>query len=87
MSRQEIDEAVASVTGERVEVIKSRGFSIADPFDVASDPESRSPMVLNSDSMSPADSPEYSEPLKRAARTVFNRDSAGSTLVDALSEP
>ena len=34
MSQQEIDEAVASATGERVGMIRSRGFSIADPFEV-----------------------------------------------------
>ena len=53
MSQQEIDEAVASVTGEKVGTIRSRGFSIADPFDVAFDPEPRGPMVLDWDSMCP----------------------------------
>jgi hypothetical protein len=57
MSQQEIDEAVASVTGEKVGVIKSRGFSIADPFDVAFDPEPRGPMMLDWDQMLPAEWP------------------------------
>jgi hypothetical protein len=55
MSQQEIDEAVASVTGEKVDTIRNRGFSIADPFEVAFDPEPRGPMVLDWDSMSPAE--------------------------------
>ncbi len=53
MSQQEIDEAVASATGERVGVIRSRGFSMVDPFEVAFDPEPRGPMVLDWDSMCP----------------------------------
>ncbi|HEX3599853.1 MAG TPA: hypothetical protein VHU84_06895 [Lacipirellulaceae bacterium] len=53
MSQQEIDEAVASATGEKVGTIRSRGFSIADPFDVAYDPDPRGPMVLDWDSMCP----------------------------------
>ena len=53
MSQQEIDEAVASVTGERVGVIRSRGFSIVDSFEVAFDPEARGPLVLDWDSMCP----------------------------------
>ena len=52
MSQQDIDEAVASATGEKVGTIRSRGFSIADPFEVAFDPEQRGPMVLDWDSMS-----------------------------------
>jgi hypothetical protein len=35
MGQKEIDEAMASATGEKVRTIRSRGFSIADPFDVA----------------------------------------------------
>jgi hypothetical protein len=53
MSQQEIDEAVASVTGEKVGTILSRSFSIADPWETSFDPEPREPMVLDWDSMSP----------------------------------
>jgi hypothetical protein len=55
MSQQEIDEAVASATGEKVDTIRSRGFSIVDPWEVAFDPEPRGPMVLDWDSMSPTE--------------------------------
>ncbi len=53
MSQQEIDEAVASATGEKVGTIRSRGFTIADPWEANFDPEPRGPMVLDWDSMCP----------------------------------
>jgi hypothetical protein len=49
MTQCEIDEAVASVTGESVSLIEDRGFGIADPFEVAFDPEPRRPLVLDWD--------------------------------------
>jgi hypothetical protein len=39
MTQQDIDKAVAAVTGESQLLIHDRGFCIADPFDVAYDPE------------------------------------------------
>jgi hypothetical protein len=53
MSQQEIDKAVANATGKKLGTVRSRSFSIADPFEVAFDPESRGPMVLDWDSMYP----------------------------------
>jgi hypothetical protein len=53
MSQLEIDEAVADATGEKLGLIQSLGFSIADPLDVAYDPEPRGPLVLDWDSMCP----------------------------------
>ena len=53
MTQCEIDEAVASVTGESVLLINERGFGIADPFDVGFDPEPRCPLVLDWDDLSP----------------------------------
>jgi hypothetical protein len=58
MSQREIDEAVASVTGENIAFIRDRGFSIADPWDVTHDPEARSPLVLDWDSMATVTLPE-----------------------------
>jgi hypothetical protein len=58
MTQQDIDKAVASVTGESQLLIHDRGFCIADPFDVAYDPEPRRPLVLDWDSMRPASWPE-----------------------------
>ena len=52
MTQCEIDEAVASVTGESVSLINERGFGIADPFDVGFDPEPRRPLVLDWDDRS-----------------------------------
>lgn len=57
MGQLEIDRAVASVTGEKLGLIRGLGFSIADPLDVAYDPEPRGPLVLDWDSMSPAEWP------------------------------
>jgi hypothetical protein len=57
MSQQEIDQAVASVTGESVGLVHNLGFSIADPLEVAFDPEPRRPFMLDWDSMSPVELP------------------------------
>lgn len=57
MTQRDIDQAVATVTGENVSLIHNRGFSLADPLEVAYDPEPRNPQVLDWDSMSPADWP------------------------------
>lgn len=57
MGQHDIDRAVASVTGEKLGLIQGLGFSIADPLDVAYDPEPRGPLVLDWDSMSPAEWP------------------------------
>lgn len=59
MSQKDIDQAVANVTGENIGVIHDLGFSIADPLDVNFDPESRRPLVLDWDSMSPAEWPSW----------------------------
>jgi hypothetical protein len=52
MTQQDIDEAVATATGESVDLISSLGFEIADPLDVRFDPEPRKPLVLDWDTMS-----------------------------------
>jgi hypothetical protein len=39
MTQQQLDRAVAKATGESLCEIRHRGFSIADPADVAFDPE------------------------------------------------
>ena len=57
MSQYEIDQAVATVTGENIRLIHNLGFSIADPLEVAYDPEPRKPLMLDWDSMSPAEWP------------------------------
>jgi hypothetical protein len=57
MSQFEIDQAVATVTGENIGLIHNLGFSIADPLEVAYDPEPRQPLMLDWDSMSPTDWP------------------------------
>jgi hypothetical protein len=54
MTQLELNEAVATATGESVSLIHARGFGIADPFDVDYDPEPRRPLVLDWDSMCPA---------------------------------
>lgn len=59
MSHREIEEAVAMATGESLAVIRSHGFSVADPVDVNYDPEPRRPMMLDWDRMSPAGWPAY----------------------------
>jgi hypothetical protein len=57
MTQQDINEAVAMLTGETVTLINDRGFGIADPLDVDFDPEPRRPLVLDWDSMSPVEWP------------------------------
>ena len=57
MSQKELDEAVATATGESVALIHNRGFSVADPFDVDYDPEPRRPLVFDWDSRSPTEWP------------------------------
>ncbi len=57
MTQYEIDEAVATATGESVLLIHDRGFSIADPLDVNYDPEPRPPLVFDWDSQSPVEWP------------------------------
>jgi hypothetical protein len=57
MTQQDINEAVATATGKCVTLIDDRGFGIADPLDVQFDPEPRRPLVLDWDSMSPAEWP------------------------------
>jgi hypothetical protein len=57
MSQHELDAAVAAATGESVATIHDRGFGIADPLEVAYDPEPRWPLVFDWDSRSPVDWP------------------------------
>jgi hypothetical protein len=57
MSQKDIDQAVANVTGENIDVIRNLGFGIADPLEVSFDPESRGPFMLDWDSMCPAEWP------------------------------
>lgn len=57
MSQSEIDQAVAVATGESVEVIRSRGFGVADPLDVSFDPEPRRPMYFDWDTHAAAEWP------------------------------
>ena len=57
MTQQDIDEAVATATGESVALINDRGFGIADPLDIYFDPEPRRPLVLDWDRMSPTEWP------------------------------
>jgi hypothetical protein len=59
MSQREIDEAVAKATGESLAEIHNRGFGVADPLDVHFDPEPRRPLVLDWDSMAPAEWPAW----------------------------
>jgi hypothetical protein len=55
MGQHEIDEAVARATGETPGFIHHFGFSIADPLEVHFDPEPRRPLVLDWDTMAPAE--------------------------------
>jgi hypothetical protein len=57
MSQREIDEAVATATGESVELIHDRGFGIADPLEVNYDPEPRAPWVFDWDCMAATEWP------------------------------
>jgi hypothetical protein len=59
MSQYEIDQAVAAATGESLATIHHLGFGIADPIDVNFDPEPRRPLVLDWDSMSPTEWPDW----------------------------
>jgi len=53
MTQLEIDEAVATATGESVGLIHDLGVGIADPLDVDFDQEPRRPLVLDWDTMNP----------------------------------
>ena len=55
MTQQDIDEAVASVTGESVALIHERGFGIADALEANYDPELRGPLVFDWDTMAAAE--------------------------------
>ena len=57
MTQHDIDEAVATATGESVALIHERGFGIADPLEANYDPEPRGPLVFDWDSMSPSEWP------------------------------
>ena len=59
MSKRQIDEAVANATGESLAVVRSLGFSVADPMEVSYDPEPRRPMMVDWDSMSPSEWPSW----------------------------
>ena len=52
MTQQDIDEAVATATGENVALIHDCGFGLADPLDVNYDPEPRRPLVFDWDTRS-----------------------------------
>lgn len=49
MTQVEIDNAVATATGENLSEIRHLGFSIADPLEVRFDPEPRRPLVFDWD--------------------------------------
>ena len=53
MSQSDLERAVASVTGESVNVIRRRGFSLANPFDLDFDPEpdERRPLTVDWDEL------------------------------------
>ena len=53
MSQSDLEHAVASVTGESVNVIRRRGFSLANPFDLDFDPEpdERRPLTVDWDEL------------------------------------
>jgi hypothetical protein len=57
MSQSELEQAVATATGESVVTIHNLGFGIADPLEVNYDPEPRRPLVLDWDTMTPAEWP------------------------------
>ena len=57
MSQHEIDQAVASATGESMATIHNLGFGLADPLEVNYDPEPRRPLVFDWDAMAPAEWP------------------------------
>jgi hypothetical protein len=58
MSQPEINAAVAAATGESRTTIHHLGFGIADPLEVAYDPEPRGPLIFDWDTMSPAEWPD-----------------------------
>jgi hypothetical protein len=58
MTQQEIDEAVATATGETVSLISDRGFGIADPANLHFDPEPQRPMTFDWDTMSAGEWPQ-----------------------------
>jgi hypothetical protein len=51
MRQARLDEAVARATGESLQEVRRRGFSIADPIDAYFDPEpvDRPPRIVNWD--------------------------------------
>lgn len=51
MTQNEIENAVAEITGEDIHVIVHRGYNLFDPFDTDFDPEpdDRPPLVLDWD--------------------------------------
>ena len=57
MTQQQLDLAVARATGEALSEIRSRGFSIADPSEVAFDPEPDDlpPQILDWDELEQID--------------------------------
>ena len=57
MTQIELNQLVASATGESLAVIRRHGVSLADPLEVDYDPEPRRPMVLNWDTGCPAEWP------------------------------
>jgi len=59
MTQQEIDDQVATATGESLSEIRHLGFGIADPLRPDYDPEPRRPLVFNWDTLAPADWPEF----------------------------
>ena len=59
MTQNELNEAVARITGETLAVVDAHGFGIADPIDVHYDPELRRPLMLDWDTMSPVEWPSY----------------------------
>jgi hypothetical protein len=59
MSQSDLNEMVARATGESLSVVDQLGFHLADPLEVNSDPEPRRPLMVDWDSMSPADWPQW----------------------------
>ena len=51
MTQAEIDRAVAQATGESLSLVEELGFGIADPLEVAFDPEPREPLAFDWDAM------------------------------------
>ena len=57
MTQQEINHAVADVTGESIGLIEDRGFCLADPLEPVYDPEPRAPLTIDWDTYSPIEWP------------------------------